>query len=63
MLVFTDNDGINVNFEIIDIINCLGEEYVCILEEGTKEEDGFVILKTVYVDGDRITSGYVMKQY
>ena len=62
VIVLNDEDGNEVNFEFLDLIELDGEEYVVLLpmsEEGEEDEGEVVILKVEDTDDDSEEESYV----
>ena len=62
VIVLNDEDGNEVNFEFLDLIELEGEEYVVLLpmsEEGEEDEGEVVILKVEDTDEDSEEESYV----
>ena len=62
VIVLNDEDGNEVNFEFLDLIELEGEEYVVLLpmsEEGEEGEGEVVILKVEDTDDDSEEESYV----
>ena len=63
IIVLNDEEGNEVNFEFLDLVELDGEEYVVLLpvvEEGEEEEEGeVVILKVEDTDTDSEEESYV----
>lgn len=62
VIVLNDEDGNEVNFEFLDLIELDGEEYVVLLpmsEEGEEDEGEVVILKVEDTDEDSEEESYV----
>lgn len=62
VIVLNDEDGNEVNFEFLDLIELEGEEYVVLLpmsEEGEEDEGEVVILKVEDTDDDSEEESYV----
>lgn len=62
VIVLNDEDGNEVNFEFLDLIEFEGEEYVVLLpmsDEGEEDEGEVVILKVEDTDEDSEEESYV----
>ena len=62
VIVLNDEDGNEVNFEFLDLIELEGEEYVVLLpisEEGEEDEGEVVILRVEDTDEDSEEESYV----
>ncbi len=62
VIVLNDEDGKEVSFEFLDLIELEGEEYVVLLpmsEEGEEDEGEVVILKVEDTDEDSEEESYV----
>lgn len=62
VIVLNDEDGNEVNFEFLDLIELDGEEYVVLLpmsDEGEEDEGEVVILKVEDTDEDSEEESYV----
>ena len=62
VIVLNDEDGNEVNFEFLDLIELEGEEYVVLLpmsDEGEEDEGEVVILKVEDTDEESEEESYV----
>ena len=62
IVILNDEDGNEVKFEFLDLIEYEGEEYIVLLpvnEEGEEEEGEVVILKVEDTDEDAEEESYV----
>ncbi len=62
VIVLNDEDGNEVSFEFLDLIELEGEEYVVLLpmsEEGEEDDGEVVILKVEDTDGESDEESYV----